>query len=312
MLLSVACAYWRVPVCWPLVKIRSGSGRLVAAKSNLDGFNCALSEQTTSWQAVLELGFAPRHGKTVLVRRRHQGPLAVQRPFYPEGGVCHVYILHPPGGIVAGDKLTIKATAEAGSSALLTTPAAGKFYRSEGRTATQRIELAVAENAVLEWLPQESIIYEGARVKSEVRLELAQSARFIGWEVLALGRPAAGEGFAGGEVDLDWQIRLAGKLLYRERLRLDAEAFNAAWGLNGHAACGTLFIFGAQPSHREQVRELIGERPGLGVTLTGELLICRGLDSQAGRLREFFQQVWQTLRPDLLQRPAAAPRIWAT
>lgn len=272
----------------------------------------AFSAQSQSWQAVLELGFAGRQGKTVLAHRRHLGPLAVQRPFYPEGGVCHVYILHPPGGVVAGDDLSIKIAAESGSAALLTTPAAGKFYRSEGKTAKQSVNLSVAEDAVLEWLPQETIIYEGAKVKSEVRLDLAQTSRFIGWEVLALGRPAAGEGFTAGEVELDWQIRQCGKLLYRERLQLNAEAFKAAWGLNGHAACGTLFVFGAQPAHLELVRGLIGERAGLGVTLTGELLICRGLDSQAGRLREFFQRVWQTLRPGLLNRPAAAPRIWAT
>lgn len=294
----------------------------MAARIDFDGVNPAahaaepatqaFGEPAQSWQAVLELGFAERQGKTVLAHRRHLGPLAVQRPFYPEGGVCHVYILHPPGGVVAGDDLSIQVAAQAGSAALLTTPAAGKFYRSEGKTAKQSVKLSVAEGAALEWLPQETIIYEGARVKSEVRLELAQTSRFIGWEVLALGRPAAGEGFAAGEVELDWQISQSSKLLYRERLRLDADAFKAAWGLNGHAACGTLFIFGARPPHLELVRELIAERPGLGVTLTGEMLICRGLDSQAGRLREFFEQVWQTLRPGLLNRPAAAPRIWAT
>ena len=137
------------------------------------------------WQAKLELGFAHQHGKTVLAHRRHVGPLTVQRPFYPEGDVCHVYLLHPPGGVVAGDCLTIDINAATDSAALVTTPAAGKFYRSDGKLARQQVSLTVAANATLEWLPQETIIYEGAQVASEMRLELAAGARFIGWEILA-------------------------------------------------------------------------------------------------------------------------------
>ncbi len=114
----------------------------------------------SSWEAELTLGFARRGDKTAMVSRAHRGPLTVQRPFYPEGGVCHVYLLHPPGGIVAGDRLTIKATAEAGAQALITTPAAGKFYRSGGEKAVQAVDLTVAENAGLEWLPQETIVYQ--------------------------------------------------------------------------------------------------------------------------------------------------------
>lgn len=79
--------------------------------------------QSQGWQAKLELGFVHQHGKTILTHRRHFGPLTVQRPFYPEGGVCHVYVLHPPGGIVAGDQLSICGHAGEHSHALVTTPA---------------------------------------------------------------------------------------------------------------------------------------------------------------------------------------------
>jgi urease accessory protein len=265
------------------------------------------------WQARLELGFAHnKKGKTLLAHRRHSGPLTVQRPFYPEGDVCHVYVLHPPGGVVAGDCLTININAEVDSAALVTTPAAGKFYRSDGKQARQLISLFVAKNATLEWLPQETIIYEGARVATELHLELAAEARFIGWEILALGRPAANEGFTSGEMGMNWQIFRDGTLIYRERLMIDAQAFAANWGLNGHSACGTLF---ASPAYAEQlgaVQQLVGDSAGRGVTLIDDLLICRALDSRADRIRGFFQQVWRTLRPDVIQREACAPRIWAT
>jgi urease accessory protein len=268
--------------------------------------------QSQGWQAKLELGFICRHGKTVLANRRHIGPLKVQRPFYPEGDACHVYVLHPPGGVVAGDCLTIAVNAATESAALVTTPAAGKFYRSAGELARQMVTLKVAADASLEWLPQETIIFEGARMASELRLELAAGSRFIGWEMLALGRPAANEGFTTGEAGMNWKIFRSGELFYRERLIIDAQAFAANWGLNMHSACGTLFAYPATSAQLESVRQLIGDSEGRGVTLIDDMLICRALDSRADRLREFFQQVWRTLRPDVVQRDACTPRIWAT
>lgn len=268
--------------------------------------------QPQGWQAQLDLGFEHQHGKTVLAHRRHLGPLTVQRPFYPEGGVCHVYVLHPPGGVVAGDRLAININAASHSAALVTTPAAGKFYRSEGKQARQSVALNVAANASLEWLPQETIVYEGAQVASEVRLDLAAGARFLGWEVLALGRPAAQEGFTFGEVGMNWRIFRAGELFYRERLLIDAQAFAANWGLNGHSACGTLFAYPATATQLAAVQALIGENTGQGVTLLDDLLICRALDARADRLRDFFQDVWRLLRPEVIGREACVPRIWAT
>jgi len=267
---------------------------------------------TSAWEAELTLGFARRGDKTALVRREHKGPLTVQRPFYPEGGLCHVYLLHPPGGVVAGDRLQIAATAEEGARALITTPAAGKFYRSGGDQARQSVHLAIAENASLEWLPQETIVYDGARVQSDMHIELAEQAGFIGWEMLTLGRPASGEGFDSGTATLNWRISRAGRLFYLERLQLDAQAFHARWGLYGHSTCGTLFACQTTPQHLEAVQNLIGEQPDKGVTQIEDLLICRALDQRADKLRQFFEMVWSLLREDIIGQKACAPRIWAT
>ncbi|UOA10089.1 urease accessory protein UreD [Methylobacter sp. S3L5C] len=283
---------------------------MVAEPVDIGFANTEITPQ--GWEATLELGFKLSNDKTVLAHRRHHGPLTVQRPFYPEGGVCHLYLLHPPGGVVAGDSLTITINAAANSAALVTTPAAGKFYRSTGELARQSVTLTVAAGAALEWLPQETIIYEGARVASELRVNLESGARFIGWEVLVLGRPAANEGFTVGQACMSWQIFRADELFYRERLKLDAQAFLARWGLNGHSACGTMFACPASVVQLEAVQQLIGETAGRGVTLIDDLLICRALDTRADRLRGFFQQVWAALRPDVLQRKACEPRIWAT
>lgn len=269
-------------------------------------------EQTQGWEAKLELGFAHSNDRTVLAHPRHYGPLTVQRPFYPEGGVCHVYILHPPGGIVGGDQLSIIVSAEQHSHALITTPAAGKFYRSAGEQAVQTVAIKVAEGAALEWLPQETIIYDGAHLKSAVKVELATGARFIGWEILSLGRPACGEYFDVGLADMSWQIYCRDQPLFLERLHLDAKAFAARWGLQGLSACGTLFACPAGAESLAAVQQLIGDTNGCGVTLIDDLLVCRAIDSRSDRLRGFFEQVWAIVRPDCVQRTACAPRIWAT
>ena len=267
---------------------------------------------TSHWEAELSLDFAPRGDKTALANRAHRGPLTVQRPFYPEGEVCHVYLLHPPGGVVAGDRLTINASVESEAHALITTPAAGKFYRSGGGEARQTVSLKIADGASLEWLPQETIVYEGARLNSSMNINLAEHARFIGWEILALGRPAAGEGFESGDATLNWRISRAGRLFYLERLRLDAEAFQARWGLFGHSACGTLFVYPATSLHLAAVQELIGDEANRGVTLIEGLLICRGLDRRADLLKGFFERVWGLVRGDVVGKAVCAPRIWAT
>src|ERR1700754_4346657 len=127
----------------------------------------AVGEQSpkSGWRAQLDLTFARAAGRTRIIARQHHGPLLVQRPFYPEGEVCHAYIVHPPGGVVGGDELQLRVETRDGAHALLTTPAAAKFYRSDGRTARQE-QILRADGTTLEWLPQESIFYPQARVRS--------------------------------------------------------------------------------------------------------------------------------------------------
>jgi urease accessory protein len=122
-----------------------------------------LPENKKGWQATLDLHFQHRGGKTVLTSARHVGPLTVQRPFYPEDDTCHLYLLHPPGGIVGGDELTIRAALDSGCHTLITMPGASKFYRSSGAQAHLHQRLTLAERSTLEWLPQDAIFFPGAR-----------------------------------------------------------------------------------------------------------------------------------------------------
>ncbi|MDZ7811306.1 MAG: urease accessory protein UreD [Arhodomonas sp.] len=173
--------------------------------------------ESPGWRASLELGFGPLGGRTVPTHRRHSGPLRVQKAFHPEPGVCHSYILHPPGGVVGGDRLNTTVDVKPGAHALITTPGAAKFYRSAGPVACQRQSLRVAAGATLEWLPLEQIVFDGAQVEANLLVELEAGARFIGWELTCLGRPAAAAPFRSGRFDAWMQLHRDEVPLLHER-----------------------------------------------------------------------------------------------
>jgi urease accessory protein len=269
------------------------------------------------WRAALELGFRRDGARTVLASRSAVGPLQVQRPFYPEGGVCHVYLLHPPGGIVGGDRLEIAAAIEIGAQVLLTTPAAGKFYRSAGPRAEQAQRFAVGADAALEWFPQETIVFDGARARNKTRVDLAPGAGFIGWEIVCLGRPASGERFGSGLFIQGMEVYRQGRPLLLERNRFDGggAVLEAPWGLCGFPVTGTLVCAGGDGADLAALGDALGEDAAdelTGATLIGELLLVRFLGHQAERARERFVRAWEVLRPRILGRPAQRPRIWNT
>lgn len=269
----------------------------------------------SGWQAELELGFAGRGGRTALAHRRHLGPLRVQRPFYPEGGVCHVYVVHPPGGVVGGDRLELRFEANQGAHALLTTPAAGKFYRSGERPQRQSVDIAL-RGATLEWLPQETIYYPGATVRQSLQVRLDAASRFIGWDIGCLGLPARGEVFS-GSVAQGFELWLGERPLLLEQLRLDdaAGTLRASWGLASFPVLGTFAAYPAAPADLEAALNVaaVEEAEGrCGLSLVDGVLVGRCLARHADRAKRLFETLWQELRPRLLGRPAHAPRIWAT
>jgi len=270
------------------------------------------------WIARLELGFRARGTRTILAHRRHVGPLQVQRPFYPDGErACHVYILHPPGGVVGGDSLAISAAVVRGAHALLTTPAAGKLYRSAGASAQLSQELNVADGAWLEWLPQETIAFDGARAASATRVTLTGTAGFIGWEILCLGRPAAGETYTHGEFVQRFEIWRDGAPLWWERNALagGAPVLHAPWGLAGRSVVASMVAVGRAPSALPALRELLNAEQDDGefsVSQLRDVLVCRYLGNSAEQARAGFIAAWRLLRPALWDIEASPPRIWAT
>ena len=267
----------------------------------------------TGWPAYLHLGFHATPSKTILATRKRFGPLAVQRPFYPEGEVCHVYLLHPPGGVVGSDSLQIDVTVDIGSYGLITTPGATKFYRSGGGFARQRQQLQVANDASLEWLPQENIFFPGARAILHTRIDIIGSARLAWWEINCLGRPVIDEVFDEGTLDIGLEVHRDDRPLLIERLRVVPQSRLRSALLNGRPVNGIALLNHAGTQHLNIVQEMIADFGNLvGVTLIEDMLIVRYLGNCTKQARSLFTLIWQSLRLPLLLRPANAPRIWST
>jgi urease accessory protein len=238
----------------------------------------------------------------------------VQRPFYEQDGTCQVYVLHPPGGVVGGDELSLECELGEGARALLTTPAASKFYRSEQRRARQLQRFRVARGATLEWLPQESILYDGSRLDTEVCVELGAGSHFTGWEIVCLGRDE--HGLTHGAYSQRWRLSREARVIWAERGSWTggAEILTAPWGLAGRRVLGTLVSTGGSARVVDAIRDAV--RPDaehwLSVTHLRDVLVARYLGYSAEVAKHLFARVWALLRQDLSGREAVYPRVWAT
>ncbi|MDH5518842.1 MAG: urease accessory protein UreD [Gammaproteobacteria bacterium] len=268
------------------------------------------------WKAKLSLWFKNKNEKTVLAQREHYGPLRVQRPFYPEGSVCHVYLIHPPGGLVGGDKLEINMTLDEGSHVLATTPSAGKFYRSGLLKAVQKQRFKVADNCFLEWFPQETIFFNACRSELVTEIELSERAMFCGWEINCLGRPAAGEKYTEGKIIQQMRVYREGSPLYLETNSLEgnSDLLRARCGLNNNTVFGTLLATQIDKEARDVLQDVWHNKTekSISVTLINDLLVCRYLGNSAEQAKEYFTQIWSVVRDKQKKLKTCVPRIWST
>ena len=278
------------------------------------------------WHANLELTVEQRPAGARLVNSRRNGPLHVQKAFYPEGrNLAHLYVLHPPGGLVSGDSLTIQARVSENSAALITTPGAGRLYgaRADASQQMQNNQLSVEPGASLEWFPMETLFYSGSYGISHTRIDIAEGGSFMGWDIATLGLPASDQPFIKGELKQSLEIHYMNQISWLERWRFNAddhEFLNSPAGLNGNSTNG-VFIAGPFDSpvssevlddlHQlcESVRE--NDHGYAGVTQVDKWLAVRYTGPSATRAREHFTQAWHQLRPLLINRTACPPRIWA-
>lgn len=277
--------------------------------------------ETAGWLASLALDFervAP--DRTVLVRREHRGPLRVQKALYPEGpGICHAVIVHPPGGIAGGDQLRLDIALGNAAHSLITTPGATKWYRTAQAPSTQQVHLRLADHAIIEWLPQESIIFNHAQASSGMNVELGEGSLFLGWETLCFGRTAAGEAFNDGRYRQHWRIRQGENLLWNEAGTVagGARLMASPVGLNGQPVCATLIAAGRPVSTTlaADLRAALLPLPfaqRLAITRLPNVLVARYAGPSCEQARTAFVALWSILRSQLAGVAPRLPRLWAT
>lgn len=273
------------------------------------------------WPARLVLTAARDGAGATRVQARHDGPLRLLKTLHPEGpAVAHAVLVHPPGGLVGGDRLDIDIDVQAGAHLLVTTPAATRFYRSNAGEAAQVVTARVGEGARLEWLPQETLAYPACLARNEVRLSLAPGASLFATEVLGLGLPAAGQPFDMGR--LLQHLEITGQWLDRGWLDAsDTALMDGACGLGGRRVLGTLAY--AQTTALADAEALLNdswaalaEVPCSGVTHLagprGAVLLARVLGDEVEDVTVALRRVRALWRARLWGLPASDPRIWAT
>lgn len=274
------------------------------------------------WSGHLDLHYT-RDGARTIALDRHHGPLRVLQRLYPEGdAICHHVLVHPPGGIVGGDELVLQARLEADTHAVITTPGATRFYRSAGDTARQQVTARLADGARLEWLPLETIAYRGCLAENLLRFELAPGAQMIGWDVLALGLPAANQAFDHGRYLQ--QLELPGLWLERGRIDgSDALLLDSPLGLAGQRVLACVWLASGQALSRTLAEGLVDSARACidggavaataGVTqLHDNIVVLRALAPRVEPAMQLLQAVWAAWRPLAWGLAPVPPRIWRT
>jgi len=304
--------------------------------STLEQITTKEMTDTSKWYAKLNLEFRQSGPETVLADNTHQGPLRVQRSFKESDGSKHVYILHPPGGYVAGDVIEIHILNQDKCHVVATSPSASKFYRClpSAPEQYQTIHLKSVDTSLLEWLPQETIFFRGANAKLETSIELSQAASFIGWEICCLGRTASGETFDLGQLTQTLTLACEGELIHRERFSInpgDSIHFQP-WGLGANPVFGTLIArIVSDNSHRDattqftiedELQQMItmlraqfeSKNEGLTWSMTTKngIVLLRYLGTNSETCKAGFSIARQHLLKQLKNIEPVAPRIWAT
>ena len=276
------------------------------------------------WFAQLELGFIGNEIRTILAHRKHHGPVRVQKMLWPEKtGVCHAIIVHPPAGIAGGDHLTFSMTASQKAHALVTTPGAGKWYKTNQKKAFQHIDITVKDQSIFEWLPQETMLFNGANASSETTVLLDVSSSFIGWDMLVIGRQACEERFVEGVYQNLFQLYQNDRLLVTDVLRFEG---NDRWltsclGMRGHAVMASFWAVAPEAFRSnhfldqqiDQIRELI-MRMKVNVTLTllDHVVCARYLGDDVRECHDAFAAIRAKLRRLWFELEEEFPRIWRT
>lgn len=244
-----------------------------------------------------------------VTRRRvvhERGPLRVRFPNV-EGGALEAVIVNTAGGITGGDALAVKIDVGRGAQLTAGTTAAEKIYRSTGADASLSVRLSVQSAGRLCWLPQETILFDRARLSRRIDIDVAHGASLIMTESLVFGRTAMGEAVTEGRVLDRWRVSYGGRLVLAENVRLDgAIAERLAHPAVGKTsrAVATLLIAPGDEAVVTQVREsCTAFRGEAGMSAWNGIAVARFCAPDGAALRHDIMTMLAALR-------VALPRLW--
>jgi urease accessory protein len=292
--------------------------------SGLNSLKNAGAQPERTWHADIALNYSRRPDGSVALHFDHSGPMRILQTLYPEGPqVAHNVLVHPPGGLCAGDVLSVRVNVGEAAHALVTTPGATRWYRRRDvhdALARQSVNIHLQKNAKLEWLPLENIAYTDSWARNELTFDLAAGAQLMGWDVCALGLQASGEPFERG--CFSQKLHWPGHWLDECRVRADDVLLRQSrLGLNGNDVWATLWLAAADGFDRSQLETVIdASRTALkdhalswGVTQPGpKIIVLRCVAQQVEPCMQALQMVRDLWRAQLWGMGVVAPRIWNT
>lgn len=292
----------------------------------------ALEVTKNQWLASLDLQLEYSSFGTQLTRTKRCGPLTIQKAFYPEGRDCaHLYLLHPPAGIVSGDELRVTVDVQQGAHTLVTTPGANRFYRARTDLSigdpkqTQITQINLKDGAKCEHFPLETLVYNQANGVNNVEVRLQHSSVYCGWDMTCLGLPSSNEDFTAGRFTQLNTLFLEDILIYHDKVVIQPQSNiqQHQAGLAGNTVFGTFLAYAAKDKVSDEqrtqlikeLRETVAQHNAsalISVTDIRQLLIIRYLGQQAHQCKSLFVELWKLIRPVYMDKQGIQPRIWFT
>ena len=269
--------------------------------------------QARAWlprtEGSVRLEFARRNGRTHLAVLRQAGAARVRFPKVADGAAPEAVLLNTAGGLTGGDRMETALTLGDGAAAAATTAAAEKIYRSREGDTSIDVRLALGPAAGLAWLPQPTILFDGARLDRLTSVELAPDARLLAVECLVFGRQAMGETLHHGSCRDAWRIRRSGRLVFADTFRAGGDIATAlgrpATLAGARAAAMLIYVATDAASRLEAVRGILqGQDCHAGASAWDGMLVVRAM---AGDSRSLIRGIAPLVR-ELSGRPL--PRVW--
>lgn len=264
-----------------------------------------------------DMAFAVDAGTTRLKDLYQTSPLRVLFPGKAPGDVLSAALVTTSGGLLGGDRLTVGVRVDTSAAVQVIGQAAEKVYRSKGPDTLFDVDLKVADDAWLEWLPQETIVFDHARLRRRTCVDVAPGGTFFGAEMLVFGRTAMGETLNQGLIRDAWEVRRAGKLQWADALHLEGDLtvpLNHPAGFASARAAATSILVADDASDRLAfVRDILDGAPDgvkCAATVVNGVLVTRWLAFDTQALRAAFGVYWSAMRHEVKGLPRVMPRLW--